>query len=125
MSTPPFNISDEMTAAFFAAMLARNPAACDGNLGNDDVRAGLEAVAPLIAVQVLRSQPKVDTDWHGEALDLSVTRGVVSMRRDGAEIKFAVVGDVVRLSPSEADTVATSLASAAELARRSLTEDTP
>lgn len=66
-------------------------------------------------------KPKIDTDYNGEALDMAVAGGVVSMRRHGRSIAFAVVGDVVKLTPDEADDVATALASAAKLAR----ENTP
>jgi hypothetical protein len=65
----------------------------------------------------MSAQPKIDTDWNGEALDLRVAGGVVSMRRHGRVIAFAVVGDVVKLTPAEADWVATALASAAVIAR--------
>ena len=66
-----------------------------------------------------RVQPRIDTDWNGEYLDLHIEAiGVISMRRHGDRIHLAIVGpDVARLTAAEADDVACALASAAAIVR--------
>jgi len=55
--------------------------------------------------------------YHGEAMDLSVTGGLVSMRRHGTKAHLAVLGDVVILDADQADQIAHTFAAAAVLVR--------
>lgn len=72
--------------------------------------------------------PPLDTDYHGDALDMSLhpTPVVVSMRRHGPVISFGLVGsiNVVRLNPEQAEEIAKSLWAAAHLARADGQPDT-
>lgn len=69
------------------------------------------------------AKPKIDTDWNGEFLRLAVAGGNIFMSREGATVDLTLRSSsgyrcTLNLTAEQADDLATSLASAAEIIRQ-------